>query len=59
MTDSIPWVEKYRPRVLDDVIGNEETVARLRIIAKEGNLPNIILSGNLSYILISLVISHT
>jgi replication factor C subunit 2/4 len=44
-TSSLPWVEKYRPRVLDDVVGNEEAVARLRIIAKQGNLPNIILAG--------------
>jgi replication factor C subunit 2/4 len=41
----IPWVEKYRPKTLDDVIGNENTVKRLRAIAKTGNLPNLILSG--------------
>lgn len=40
-----PWVEKYRPRLLDDVVGNEDTVSRLRAIAVDGNLPNIILSG--------------
>lgn len=41
----LPWVEKYRPRVLDDVVGNEETVARLKIIARDGNLPHMIISG--------------
>jgi len=41
----MPWVEKYRPKTLDDVVGNEETVSRLRAIAKTGNLPNLILSG--------------
>lgn len=37
-------VEKYRPTVLDDVVGNEETVARLKVIAKDGNCPHIIIS---------------
>lgn len=41
----LPWVEKYRPRTLDDVLGNSETVERLRSIAKEGNVPNLILCG--------------
>lgn len=40
-----PWVEKYRPTVLSEVVGNEEAVARLRAIAEHGNLPNIILTG--------------
>jgi hypothetical protein len=42
---NIPWVEKFRPRALQDVLGNEETVLRLRAIAKDGNLPNLILCG--------------
>jgi replication factor C subunit 2/4 len=41
----IPWVEKYRPRTLDDVLGNADTVHRLRAIAKDGNVPNLILCG--------------
>jgi replication factor C subunit 2/4 len=41
----LPWLEKYRPSVVADIVGNEETVARLGIIAQEGNMPNIILSG--------------
>lgn len=41
----VPFVEKWRPKTLDDVVGNEETVSRLRAIAKTGNLPNLILSG--------------
>ena len=42
---NIPWVEKFRPHLLADVEGNVETVKRLRAIANDGNLPNIILSG--------------
>lgn len=42
---SLPWVEKYRPRYLNEVVGNEESVDRLRVIARQGNLPNIIIAG--------------
>jgi DNA polymerase III delta prime subunit len=38
-------VEKYRPVFLDDVVGNTETVERLKIIAREGNMPHVIISG--------------
>jgi replication factor C subunit 2/4 len=41
----VPFVEKYRPRTLDDVVGNEETLQRLRSIAIDGNMPNLILCG--------------
>ncbi|KAI0220182.1 replication factor C subunit 4 [Massospora cicadina] len=41
----LPWVEKYRPLVLSDVVGNAETVERLKVIAKDGNMPNLLLSG--------------
>ena len=41
----VPWVEKYRPRTLKDVVGNSDTVQRLAAIAKDGNMPNLILSG--------------
>ena len=40
-----PWVEKYRPQFLRDVVGNTEAVSRLSAIAQAGNLPNIILAG--------------
>lgn len=43
-TYELPWVEKYRPDVLDDVVGNVETVERLKVIAKDGNCPHIIIS---------------
>jgi hypothetical protein len=37
-------VEKYRPSNIRDVVGNEEAVSRLKVIAEEGNMPNIILA---------------
>ncbi|KAF2075443.1 hypothetical protein CYY_003272 [Polysphondylium violaceum] len=42
---SLPWVEKYRPTEIKDIVGNEETVSRLESISKDGNLPNIIITG--------------
>lgn len=41
-------VEKYRPHVLDDVVGNVDTIERLKIIAKDGNCPHLIISVGLS-----------
>lgn len=38
-------VEKYRPVYLDDVVGNTETIERLKIIARDGNMPHVIISG--------------
>jgi replication factor C subunit 2/4 len=40
----VPWVEKYRPKEIKDIVGNVETVSRLQIIASEGNMPNLILA---------------
>lgn len=45
MSAGQPWVEKYRPRVLDDVVGNTAVIERLRALAAEGNIPNLILTG--------------
>lgn len=39
-------VEKYRPEVLKDIVGNEETVERLQLIANKGNMPHMIISVN-------------
>lgn len=41
----VPWVERYRPETLEDVVGNEDTLVRLRAVAKDGNMPNLILCG--------------
>ncbi len=41
----LPWIEKYRPSVMADVVGNEDTVSRLRVIARDGNMPNVIIAG--------------
>jgi replication factor C subunit 2/4 len=43
-TYNIPWVEKYRPSRVADVVGNSDAVSRLEVIARDGNMPNLILS---------------
>src|SRR5213082_3282753 len=39
------WVEKYRPKTLDEVVGQDEIVERLKAYAKEGNLPHLLFAG--------------
>lgn len=39
-------VEKYRPQLVKDIVGNDEAVGRLQVIAEEGNLPNVILAAS-------------
>ncbi|KAI9598887.1 P-loop containing nucleoside triphosphate hydrolase protein [Syncephalis fuscata] len=43
---ALPWVERFRPVYLNDIVGNKETVERLKMIAQQGNMPNIILTGS-------------
>ena len=38
-------MEKYRPKSLDDVVGNGEAIARLKVIGSQGNMPNLLISG--------------
>ena len=42
---NIPWVEKYRPTSLDNVVGNNDTIFRLKTIAYNGNMPHLLLAG--------------
>lgn len=39
------WVEKYRPRSLDEMINQEEIVSRLRRFVEERNLPHLLFVG--------------
>lgn len=43
--DTNTWLEKYRPSTLDEVEGNEEIINQLKAIAKEGNIPNMLIAG--------------
>jgi len=39
------WVEKYRPANLDEVVGQDEIVVRLKAYVKTGNLPHLLFAG--------------
>jgi len=41
----LPWVEKYRPKNLSEVIGHEEITKRLKGYVEKKNLPNMMFSG--------------
>lgn len=43
--DNLPWVEKYRPRNLDDVVQQEEAVKALKTTLETGDLPHLIFHG--------------
>ncbi len=41
----ILWVEKYRPRSLDEIVNQEEIVERLKQFVKERNMPHLLFAG--------------
>lgn len=45
MTQELPWVEKYRPKSLADVVGHDEITKRLQSYVKMQNVPNLLFSG--------------
>ncbi|MDE1865036.1 MAG: replication factor C small subunit [Candidatus Micrarchaeota archaeon] len=42
----LPWTEKYRPKSLNDVIGQKLIVDRLKSFVERGNFPNMIFAGS-------------
>jgi replication factor C small subunit len=43
--DILPWTEKYRPKTLGDVAGQEETVTSLKAFVERKNMPNMLFAG--------------
>jgi len=41
----LPWVEKYRPHLLKDVIGHDDITHRLKSYVEKRNMPNMLFSG--------------
>lgn len=40
-----PWVEKYRPRILDDLVNQKGIIKRLKQFIKEKSMPHLIFAG--------------
>jgi len=40
-----PWVEKYRPQNLDEVVGQDHIIHRLKRYIDEGSMPNLMFTG--------------
>jgi replication factor C small subunit len=39
------WIEKYRPEKLDDIVGQDEIIRRLKSYVRTRNLPHLLFSG--------------
>jgi replication factor C small subunit len=40
------WIEKYRPKKLDSIVGQEEVIKRLKSYVQSRNLPHLLFSGS-------------
>lgn len=45
MIETELWVEKYRPKSLDDIVNHDEIIESLKSYVEKGNIPNLIFAG--------------
>lgn len=45
MKADLPWTEKYRPKELSEIVGQEDIIKRLQSYVKARNLPNLLFAG--------------
>jgi replication factor C subunit 2/4 len=45
VSDQMPWIEKYRPTKLEDIILDDHTIKKIRKIIEDKDMPNLILPG--------------
>lgn len=45
MSGNLVLVEKYRPEVIDDVVGQPKVTNRLKVYIADGNMPNLLFAG--------------
>ena len=43
--NNLPWIEKYSPKKLDDIVGNKESITRIKTFILS-NLPHLIIFGS-------------
>jgi replication factor C small subunit len=43
--DITPWTEKYRPKTLEEIIGQKDVVQSLKSFAKAKNMPHLLFAG--------------
>jgi replication factor C small subunit len=43
--DALPWTEKYRPKTLDDIIGQKAVVESLKAFVRQKNMPHLLFAG--------------
>jgi len=42
---NLPWTEKYRPKSLDEIIGNDDIISTLKRFVEERSIPHLFFSG--------------
>jgi replication factor C small subunit len=45
MSEFMPWVEKYRPKTLSDVVGNDAITSQLKAFVRNKNPPHLLFAG--------------
>jgi replication factor C subunit 3/5 len=46
MENNIPWIEKYRPNTIEEIVGNTQVITILDNMVQKNSLPHIILFGS-------------
>jgi replication-associated recombination protein RarA len=39
------WIEKYRPKSLENIIGQKNVIDQIQNFVKDGNIPNLLVYG--------------
>lgn len=45
MNFDMMWIEKYRPKTIDEIIGQDETKTRLKGFVESKSLPHLLFAG--------------